>query len=113
MNTIAQNYDYTVTLIKREQKSISLFENSPLFVNLVSPSHKDTLSQVWSKQWPSVLEKTFKFCQMYFHYIVIIFHWKKDMALHLNTHDSQFTQGCFMQNLVEIGPVVLEEKIKM
>ena len=75
MNTIAQNYDHTVTLIKREQKSISLFENSPLFVNLVSPSHKDTLGQVWLKQWPSILEKkTFKFFQKYFHYFVFIFH---------------------------------------
>ena len=38
-------------------------------------------------------------------------------ALHLNKLKSQncisFTQGCFVKSLIEIGPVVLEKKMKM
>ena len=35
------------------------------------------------------------------------------MALYLNKLESPFTQGYFVPSLVEIGPVVLEKKVKM
>ena len=46
---------------------------------------------------------------MYFHYFVIIYPWKRaGPFIWIN-----FTQGCFVPSLVEIGPVVLEKKMKM
>ena len=48
-----------------------------------------------------VLEKIFKFRQYIFAIFVI------GVALHLNNI------GCFVPSLVEIGPVVLEKKMKM
>ena len=38
---------------------------------------------------------------------------QKGGALHLNKFWIPLTQRCFLSSLVEIGPVVLEKKIKM
>ena len=39
---------------------------------------------------------------------------EKGVALHLNrAGDSRFTHGCFVPSLVEIDPVVQENKMKM
>ena len=47
---------------------------------------------------------------MYFRYFVIISPLEKRVALHLNKVDSPSSKGCFVQTLVEIGLVVMEEK---
>ena len=49
---------------------------------------------------------------MYFHYFVIISPWKRTGPSFEQTW-IPFTQGYFVPSLVEIGPVVLEKKMKM
>ena len=49
---------------------------------------------------------------MDFHYSVIISPWKKAGPSFEQTW-IPFTQGCFVPSLVEIGPVVLEKKMKL
>ena len=49
---------------------------------------------------------------MYFRYFVIIFPWKTAGSSFEQT-EFPFTQGCLVPSLVEIGPVVLEKKMKM
>ena len=49
---------------------------------------------------------------MYFCYLVIISHWKRTIPSFEQTW-IPFTQGYFVPSLVEIGPVVLEKKMKM
>ena len=73
---------------------------------LESPSPRNTLCQVWLKMAQCmVLEKIFKSCQILsplgraWPFIWINF--------------IPFTQGYFVPSLVEIGPVVLEKKMKM
>ena len=92
---------------------------------------KDALCQVWLKlvrwfwrirlkfwmrmlcaklswHWPSGSgEEDFTILLMYRHYFVIISLEKG------HDHWIPFTQGCFVPSLVEIGPVVLEKKMKM
>ena len=49
---------------------------------------------------------------MYSRYFVIIFPWKTEGPSFEQT-GFPFTQGCLVPSLVEIGPVVLEKKMKM
>ena len=50
---------------------------------------------------------------MYFRYFVIISPWKIAGVPSFEQTCIPFTQGCFVPSLVEIGPVVLEKKMKM
>ena len=58
-------------------------------------------------------EDDFKILSMYFHYFVIISPWKKGRGPSFEQTRILITQECFVLSLVEIGPVVLEKKIKM
>ena len=73
----------------------------------------DALCQVWLKlaQWfwrRRFLNIVNEF-SLFRNYLPL----EKGMALHLNKTWIPFTQGYFVQSLVEIGPVVLEKKMKM
>ena len=62
---------------------------------------------------PVFLEKKFfKISSMYFRYFVIISPWKGRGPTFEETWIPS-TQGCFVPSLVEIGPVVLEKKMKL
>ena len=62
---------------------------------------------------PVVLEKKiFEFHQCIFRYFVII-SLGKERAHSFEQTRIPFTQGCFVECLVEIGQVVLEKKMKM
>ena len=50
---------------------------------------------------------------MYFRYLCNYLPLAKGGAFHLNKLESPSTQGYFVPSLVEIGPVVLEKKMKM
>ena len=72
-----------------------------------SLSHKDTLCHIWM-----VLEKIFKILSMFYFWLFFLTHcgkWHQSFSFDWTWYP--FTQGCFVQSLVEIGPVVLEKKI--
>ena len=50
---------------------------------------------------------------MYFCYFVIISPWKKAEPFIWKKNWVLSTLGCFVPSLIEIGPVVLEKKMKM
>ena len=79
---------------------------------LEPPSPKDALCQIWLRlvQW-SRRRRFLNFVNVFSlfrNYLPL----EKGRALHLNNLNP-LPQGCFVPNLVEIGPVVLEKKIKM
>ena len=77
---------------------------------LESSSPKDALCQVEID--PVVLEKIlniFNIILLFCHYLPL----KEGVALHLYKLKSRPPKGCFVPSFVEIGPVVLENKIKM
>ena len=83
-----------------------LAESVALHLNkLESPSPKDALCQVWLKldQW---------FWRRRFLNFVNVFSLFRNY-LPLEQTWIPFTQGCFVPSLIEIGPVVLEKKMKM
>ena len=62
---------------------------------------------------PVVLERKIFFnLSMYFRNFIIIFPWKR-MGPSFEQTWIPCTQGCFVPSLVEIGPMVLEKKMKM
>ena len=76
------------------------------------PYSKDALCQVWLKLAQWFLRRflnfviVFSFCRNYLHLEI-------GLALHLNTLEPLFNQGCFVSCLVEIATMVLENKSKM
>ena len=62
----------------------------------------------WSEIGTAVLEKIFKSCQYYFT-LLLLFHFKKGQSPSLNRNWIPFTQGCSLQSLADIGPVVLKK----
>ena len=58
-------------------------------------------------------EDDFLKSSMYFHYLIIISPWKKEGPFIYKKSWISFIQGWFVPSLAEIGPVVLEKKMKM
>ena len=82
-------------------------------ISLLSPLkkgvviHLNNFESFLSKDGPVVLEKGF------FQWIFVTLHLKKERGLSFDQTWITFTQGCFISSLVEIGPVVLEKKMKI
>ena len=79
----------------------------------MNPLHPRMLSAKFGRNWLSGSgEENFLILPKYFCYFVIISPWKRaGPSFEQNWIPS--TQGCFVPNLVQIGPVVLEKKIKL
>ena len=77
--------------------------------NIIYPPPRDDLCQVWLilSQW--FWRRRFLKLSMYFRYFVFISTWKRPESFIW----IPIIQGCFAPSLVEIGPVVLENKMKM
>ena len=113
MNTY--DYMYNITLIKIWKEPLSTFweSNASSFEQTWIPFHPKMLCAklgwvgkvVW--RW-----RFFKTSSMYFRYFVIISPWKRTGPL-FEQICNPIIQGCFVPILVEIGPVVLEKKMKM
>ena len=54
----------------------------------------------------------FKFREMYFRYFIIISSWKMALPF-IWTKSNYLSKGCSVLRLVEIGPVVLQKKMKI
>ena len=81
--------------------------------NVESHSTNDALCQVWLKLAQWFWRRTiFEISSLYFRYLTIISPWKRRGPLFKQTW-ILFTQGYFVSSLVEIGPVVLEKKMKI
>ena len=89
---------------------LSLEKNWPfIWINL-NPLHPKILCAKFCWNWPSGFgEEDFKNLSMYFCNFVIISPWKRAEPFIW----TPFTLGWFVPSLVEIGPVVLEKKVKM
>ena len=75
--------------------------------------HPRMLCAKFGWNWPSSSgEEDFLISSMYFRYFLIISPWKRAGPF-IWTNLIPFTQECFVPSLVEIGPVVLEKKMKM
>ena len=74
---------------------------------LKSPSPKNDLYQVWLKLANWFLERRFFYLSMYICFFVLIFSLKRTGALIWNLN------SLHPRMLVEIGPVVLEKKMKL
>ena len=85
---------------------LPLEKSGPFIWTNLNPLHLSMLCAKFDWKWPSGFGEDFLNLSMYFCYIVIISPWK-GWAL------SYEHQGCFLPSLVEIGPVVLEKKMKM
>ena len=88
-------YDYTSTLNKR--KLISPFwekDDSLFFKTDWIPFTQQWCVQRLVEICPVVLEKNFK-SSMYFHFVAIISHWKKDVALCFNKLESTLFKLCW------------------
>ena len=113
-------------LIRRRKNSFPLWELMVLICKpfLLEKGRGPSFWEIWSSFnkncfVPSLVKisyvvlekKTFKFYQC-------IFHFQNYLPLEKNGPLFEqtwipFTQGCFVPSLVEIGPVVLEKKMKM
>ena len=83
-----------------------------IWINL-NPPYPRMLCAKFGWNWLSGSgEENFSISSMYFNYFVIIFPWKRAGPLFEQTW-IPFTQGCSVPCLIEIGPVVLEKKMKM
>ena len=89
--------------------------HGPSFEQIWIPFIKGCLLSRLVEIGPVVLEKTHKFCQCFFAILLFSFLGKGQfMSLHLSKLKlTPFTQRCHVQSLVNIGPVVLENKMKM
>ena len=90
------------------EKGVALHLNK-----LESSSPKNALCHIWLKLALWFLRRWFfKFVNIFllFPYYLPL---EKGVALHLNNAWIPITQGCFVPSLFEIGPVVLERKMKM
>ena len=99
INTFMQRFEYTITLIKREVPW-SLWELN-VSQGCFEPSLVENDQLVVEKE---ILSECFL-------YLNIISPWKKHYPSFEQSQIS-FTQGFFVSNLVEIGPVVLEKIIQ-
>ena len=92
---------------------LPLEKDGPLHSNkLEFPLPKNALCQVFLKLAKWFLRRSIFFIlSMYLHYFVIISPWKR-AGPSFEQNWIPFTQGCFLPSLVEIGSVVLEEKMK-
>ena len=102
ISTFVQSYVYIVTLKKRQQ-IISPFWglNGPLLIHSL---HTRMLCAKLSWNLPC--------CSREEGFLIIIYPWEGNCPLFHQTW-IPFTQGCFVPSLIEIGPVVLEKKVKM
>ena len=75
---------------------------------LESPSTKDALCQVWLKMVQCFWRRRFLNFINVFSEFRNYLPWKRAGSFIWNN-----TQGCFVPSLIEIGPVVLEKKMKM
>ena len=83
------------------------------FNKLESPSPKDTLCQDWLKLAKWFWRRRFlKFVNVFFA-ILSLSPLEKGAGSFIGTNLNPFTQEWFVPSLVEIGPVVLEKKLKM
>ena len=102
------------TLIKRRKKNIINFMS--LFFLLLGklefPSSKDALCQVWLKLAQWFWRRIFKSCQFIFIISQLSPLWEGRGPSFEQTW-IPFTREYFVPSLVEIGPVVLEKKMKM
>ena len=79
-------------------------------LNLLRPR---ILCAKFGKNWPGgSWEEDFLILSMYFRYFVIISAWKRTWSSFVQTWIPS-TYGCFVPSLIEIGPLVLEKKVKM
>ena len=101
-------YDYIITLIKQKNQENWMVFNMNKFE---SPSSKDALVEIG----PVVLEKKiFKFCQCIFTISTIISPWKRvGPFIWTNLYPFHSRVWCFVPSLVEFGPVVVENNMKM
>ena len=108
-------HDYIITLIKRRKKNIINFMRIYWFFiwRNLNPLHPKMLCAkiVWNWLSGSGEEDFFYFVFDVFLLFRNYLPLEKGVVLHLYKLKSPFTQGCFVPSLVEIGPVVLEEKI--
>ena len=91
---------------------LPLEKSGPFIWTNLNPLHLSMLCAKFDWNWPSGFGEDFLNLSMYFCYIVIISPWK-GWTLSYEQTWIPFTQGCFVPSLVEIGPVVLEKKMKM
>ena len=89
------------------EKGVVLYSNE-----LKSHLPKYALCKIWLKSACWFLRKRFLNFVKCFRYFVIISPWKRVGPLFEQT-SILFTQGCFLSSFVEIGPMVLEKKMKM
>ena len=83
----------------------------PFIWTNLNPLHPWMLSAKFGWNWFSgSREEDFLILSMYFCYFKIISPWKR---VGPSFEKIPFTQGCFVPSLFEIGPMVLEEKMKM
>ena len=110
-------YVRAITLIKRKKITLSFLriEWSLYLQKLGSPSPKDALCQVWLKlaQWfwsrkPGFYNLSMCFCVFAIAWISA----SKTSNSSCKQTWIPFLQECFVRSLVEIGPEVLEKKIK-
>ena len=91
------NYNYTLTLIKREKTLSSFWElNAPYLFKLKFPSHNDALCQVWLKlTWWLWSRRLLNFINE-FHSFVIISPGKRALPFIWINPLIPFTKGCFV-----------------
>ena len=107
-----QNFIYFVNVFSLFLSYLPLEKSGPFIWTNLNPLHLSMLCAKFDWNWPSGFGEDFLNLSMYFCYIVIIYPWKA-WALSYEQTWIPFTQGCFLPSLVEIGPVVLEKKMKM
>ena len=93
---------------------LPLEKGGALHLNILEfPLPKDALCQFWLKLVLWFWRRTF----LNFVSVFSLFHnylpLEKGGTLHLNKFEFPFTEGCFVSILVEIGPMVLEKKMKI
>ena len=98
---------FAISLIISPRKKVGPF----IWTNL-KPLHKGALCKVWLKfsQW--FWRRRFLISSKYYMLFHIYLPLEKGGTPHLKNLNP-FTKGCFVPNLVEIGPVVLEKKSKI
>ena len=113
INTFAQRYDYTITLIKRTKNIVSFLriKIDLYLLELESPSSKDALCQVWLKLAKWFWRKHFSISSMFFLFSTLS-PVRKGHGPSFEQTWMPFTQGYFLPSLVEICSMVLEKTFK-